>query len=269
MKRLYFYLWVSPDFEENAAVRVHEICLKRYIHLFDDVNFVVATDKYPYTDDLKRAISWINGICGEIPYRVRHVDNITIRESRMVFEDILPIIEQKSKDLVFIAHSKAITDVGMSGRNKYSVLRWVISMYYYNLEDKYIKEMESIFEKGDREMYGSLLTYFPNFPNETITSHNCIYIGNFYWIYPWAIKTISDFEIPKVYDRFLSENLPLYMNFARLSGPNNIVTNCNVADLYHLSKEWWPQYLSYYGDADILYERQNEVIMESCGEEGY
>lgn len=263
-KTLYFYIWISPDFETNIAVMVHEICLKRYIRIFDEINFIVAVDDI---GDAWRAVKWANSVCGEQKYNIRIVDNAKIRESRVVIEDLLPKIIKRDNEIVFFGHSKAITDVSMNHRNKFSVLRWVISMYYYCFE--YLYEAER--KLSNNSMYGSLLTHFSMEPNSLYKTHNTFYIGNFFWLNPSNCAKNSLFEtiIPNEYDRFLAENMPLLFNSKTLSSHNMAITENTVADLYHLRKEEWPKYLSYYGDSDILFKMQNEIIKEVCGEEGY
>ena len=267
MKKLYFYFWVSPDFEENIAVRVHEICLKRYLDKFDELNFIVAVDDYPNIGgDEMRAVRWLNGICGDRPYNMRLTDNIKIRESRVILEDLVPMIIKRDTDSIFLAHSKAITDVHMTTRNKYSVLRWVISLYYYSLE----YEEEAMEKLNSAAMFGSLLTHWNHRNDANIKTHDCFYMGNFYWVNPSNIAAInrSDFERLKV-SRFLHENFPFLIKRELLTSHNNICEENYIADMYQMRKDEWPRYLDYYGDSDMLFKIQNEIIAEVCGTEGY
>ena len=232
MKRLYFYLWVSPDFEENIAVRVHEICLKKYIDKFDELNFIVAVSDYPNIGgDEARAIKWLNGICGDRPYNVRVVDNIKIRESRVILEDLVPMIDKGVDDSIFLAHSKAITDVHMPYRNMFCTLRWVISMYYYNLE--YTEE--AVEKLKNAAMFGSLLTHWNHENDANIKTHDCFYIGNFYWCNPSKIEILNkdDFDRLKV-SRFLHENFPLLISRENLTSHNDICEENYIADLFQM-----------------------------------
>ena len=257
-KKLYFYLWVSPDFESNVAVEVHRLCLKKYIDVFDELNFIVATDDYPNIGgDSARAIKWINDVCGGREYNVRVTDNVKIRESRVIAEDLIPMIERGDDDFIFLAHSKAITDVNMNGRNISSVLRWVIAMYYYSLN--FVGEMEN--KLHDRGIFGSLLTHWNNENDAKIRNHDFFYIGNFYWVNPKniVIRSKEDFERLKT-SRFFHENFPLLLDITALSSHNDIYTENFVADLYNLNEEGWKTYLSYYGDQDQAIELQNSII---------
>lgn len=258
MKKLIFYLWVSKDFETNEAVQIHKILLKKYLNIFDELNFVAAIDDTPNYTDIRRCINWLNDICGERKYNLRVVDNIKIRESRVILEDIIPAIEQSSDDFIFMAHSKGITDVNMGFRNKESILRWVISMYWYNLE--YVDEAIGYLKSG-KGMYGSLLT--KSTPNgEGRKLHRLRYIGSFYWINPNELKkSVGEIEyVPKGTDRFLAENLPLYFPKDVLSSHNMIEVNSKSADLYYAKEETWKKYLVQFGDEEEALKFQNNIL---------
>ena len=266
-KKLLFYLWVSPDFETNPAVKIHKCCLKKYIHVFDELNFIVALDNILDSSNISLAITYLNDICGGREYNLRIVDNIKIRESRVILEDVLPMIYKQDDDLVFMAHSKAITDVNMKTRNPYAALRWVISMYWYNFE--YIEELEKKVMDGC-SMFGSLQTHFKIFDPSFMLSHNVVYIGNFYWMNPKNMYKNIMFKgiVPMTYNRFLAENLPQLFNLDSLASHNNIITENTVGDLYQMDKEKWLQYLHNYGDADKVFEFQNKILIETIGELG-
>ena len=188
------------------------------------------------------------------------VDNIKLRESRVILENVIPMIENGTNDRIFLAHSKGITDVHMPFRSTESVLRWVISMYYYSLE--YIEEMDDKLE--DYGFYGSLLTEFGATMNAdgVENSHNTFYIGNFYWVNPANLhgKIIKEnFEILKD-SRFLHENFPICFEREELSAHDNVVTPNTIADLYHLGTQEWLLYLARYGDPEKVYELQNSVL---------
>lgn len=265
-KKLYFYIWVSPDFERNIAVLTHKACLKRYIGVFDEINFIAAVDDYPSIDgDLLKAIAFIKDVCGDREYNLMMVKNDpTTGEFHPFCQTILPLIAKGDDEMAFYGHIKGISDVNLPFRNAYSVLRWVISMYYYSIE--YSHEAEEKLQHG--AMYGPLLTNFPN-REENLRYHDKLYIGSFYWLNPKNVKNFMVGNTSELTDRFCAENLPQIVDEHSLFSHNGMITENTVADLYHLRKENWPRYLSYYGDSDILYKIQNEIITEICGNEGY
>jgi hypothetical protein len=273
-KILYFYFWVSNDFEDNIAVKTHKYCLKKYIGVFDECNFVVALDDVLDVKSMEKAITWIDSVmCGK-KYNVRFIKNTEIRESVVVLEDILPKIIQKSSDLVFVAHMKGVTNVTDGVRNKYSVLRWIISMYWYNFE--YLGEVVyNLNHETGGAMYGALLTHFKNHlnPENSIVSHGAIYLGGFYWLQPYNYPKYCIYNcdelIPKDgISRYFNESLCKCIVFEYLKSHNNVCTENTIADLYYLEKEKWPAYLENYGDAEKCFDFQNEVLMNTIGELG-
>ena len=267
-RRLYFYLYEQSDIETNIAFKVHEIMLKKYIHVFDELNFIVAVNDTE--KDGEKALEWIRGVCesAKVSFAVKIVDNIKIRESRVVKEDILPMIENECEDEIFFAHSKGITDVNMAVRDKESVLRWVISMYYYSLE--HIDDVDKKLE--NRGFYGSLLTHFyygkMNDTNEK--THRTFYIGNFYWLKPSQLKgkLIENVYKSMENSRFLAENFPLCYPIEELSSYNDAVTDSREADLYYLKTYRWPEYLSRYGDVEEVFSLQNLVLTNAIFPDG-
>ena len=256
-KKLYFYIWVSPDFEQNIAVLTHKICLKRYIGVFDEVNFVVATDDYPSIDgDLLKGISFIKDVCGDMEYNLMIVKNDKhFGELESFRELILPLISKDKDEMVFHGHVKGVNDVTIPYRNVNSVLRWIISMYYYSLE--YTEEAEN--KLIDGAMYGSLLTKFPK-RDGNLKYHDKLYIGSFYWFNPKNVKKYMVGNIDELADRFCVENLSQIVDEHKLFSHNDLITENTIADLYNLKKEQWQTYLSYYGDSGALYEIQNDII---------
>lgn len=269
-RKLYFYIWASPDFERNIAVLTHKACLKRYIGVFDEINFIAAVDDYPSIDgDLLKAIAFIKDVCGDREYNLTMVKNDpNTGEFHPFCQTILPLIAKGDDEMVFYGHIKGISDVNMPFRNAYSVLRWSISMYYYSLE--HIADAEEKLKNG-YSAYGSLLTHFEINPGVALQNHNKFYLGTFYWINPrYAHDNLYYNSVPNEFKtRFLSENFPMLLKEESLASYNMVCTENTVADLYFLRKENWPRYLSYYGDSDILYKIQNEIITEICGNEGY
>lgn len=269
-KILYFYIYVSSDFNENIAVKIHEYCLRKYINVFDDLNFIAAIDNKFDISKIKLVHKWIQSFVSGREYNLDIIENKPPMEGNVLFQKILPKIVNNSKDLCFISHVKGISDVNMTFRNKWSVLRWIISMYYYCLDN--MSDIDEFSNNQTYSMYGMHLTHFKNYPNTKLTTHGTIYCGTFYWLKPdvYHKNTLYNSVYPQEEThRFLSENMPLYVKKESLYGPNkgNIVEN-TIADLYFLPKERWIAYLKNYENAEKCFEFQNKVLMDTIGELG-
>ena len=129
-KKLYFYIWVSPEFDRNVAVEVHRMCLKQYVDRFDELNFIVSIgNDFSLDGDVAKAIAFIKDVCGDRDYNLFVVKNDEgFCECAAFQQFILPLIAKEDDSMVFFGHVQGASDVNMPFRNKYSVLRWVISM---------------------------------------------------------------------------------------------------------------------------------------------
>lgn len=262
-KRLYFYFWVSPDFKTNIAVKTHAHCLKHYIDFFDDLNFIVSLDNKYDTVKINEAIGWIDNIVDNKTYNIDIIDNNPdFGECSMLFNKIIPKIIKKDDDLCFFSHGKGTTNVSNQFLNKESVLRWVISMYYYSFEnfDAFLKE------NIDWCLCGPLKTKFhnTNLPHTTIKNHQFNYPGAFYWINTKNILNNLYIPINKLTDhvnRFFAEDFPFFLMenkiFDSMGGKYTINTQC---DLYHLESEKWKKYLENYGNAQECFDFQNDIL---------
>lgn len=268
-KILYFYFWVSTDFDDNIAVKTHGYCLKKYIGVFDECNFIVALDNMLDMKSIKKAIAWIDSVvCGK-KYNVRFTKNTELRESVIVLEDFLPKMITNQDEIIFMAHMKGITNVNQHFRNKISVLRWIISMYWYSLE--YTDDINNFASSNKYVMYGPLLTNFSSRERYGNLGHNKMYIGGFYWLKPkdFLKNCLYDEKIPQNrIGRFLGENLTMCLNDETLLSHNNI---CTVGEKYDLYKDYnkkWLELLSELGDGDNVFNFQNKVLLEVYGEIG-
>lgn len=269
-RKLYFYLWVSPDFQTNEAIKVHKACLTKYIDVFDERTFIVAVDDFRNEAQINEGLSWVKEICGDRPFNVKlALNNKELCEVGTFGEYFLPAMEMGERCMMFFSHSKGIMDTNDMWKNKYSVLRWVISMYYYNLE--YVDEAESYLLNG-KVFYGALRTRFDRRDNSGIMTHGNIYIGTFYWFNPANAKKnmiMKLSEMPMAFNRWTAEDFPMLFNIESLSSHNNVVTENTIFDLFYLRKDYWPLYLNLYGDPDKLFGMQNDIIKSACWVEGY
>lgn len=268
-KSLYFYFYVTNDFTTNKAVAIHKICLQKYINVFDELNFIVALDNLLDFDKQKNAIEWIAEVVGYRKYKIRFTSNTNLRESIVVLEDFLPKMFNYTDEIVFMSHMKGVTNVNDGRMNKFSVLRWIISMYWFSLE--YIDDINDFMLTTKHTMYGPLLTHFNRRADSVIQNHNNIYIGGFYWLKPqnFLNNYLYDEKIPqKQVGRYFNENLPMCLNSDTLSSHNNVCVEGEKYRLYDDNNDKWCEFLSELGDVNDVFEFQNKILLTVCGEIG-
>lgn len=268
-KSLFFYFYISDDFNTNEAVKVHQICLSRYINVFDTLNFIVALNNLLDFSKQKTAIEWINGIVGDKKYTIRFTPNTNLRESIVVLEDFLPKMLIGTDEIIFMSHMKGVTNVNDNRMNKFSVLRWIISMYWYTLE--YTDNINNFIMSDKKTMYGPLLTHFDRRADSAVQNHNKIYIGGFYWFKPYNFldNCLYIEKIPqKQVGRYFNENLPMCLNSGSLSSYNDVCIEGKNYNLYNDNNDKWLKFLSEFGDINDIFEFQNKILLAVCGEIG-
>ena len=58
-KTLIYHLYYGKNFDSNPANVIHFLCLKDYIHIFDEAVFVIAMDDIKDTKSIEPALVWI------------------------------------------------------------------------------------------------------------------------------------------------------------------------------------------------------------------
>lgn len=270
-KCLFFYLYISNDFESNISTRLHKLLLSKYINLFDEANFVVAIDDYADLNKIKLGFKFINSVTTNYTKKITTritINDKSICEVKMLLEDVFPVLMAKESnnndEAIFFAHNKGLTNVTNQFLNVESVLRWIICLYYYSFE--FLEELDVKFKNG-QALFGPLKTKFHNkfLPHTDISNHEFNYPGAFYWINKNEVLNNLSFEIPVILNRinrFLAEDFPFFVNENSVDGHNNYHTINTVADLYHTDSFAWKKYLENYEQSDDFscYEFQNLIL---------
>jgi hypothetical protein len=178
-KNLIFYFYLKDNNRIDGTAHHHLNLLKRYSHIFDGQKILyLATDKEP---ENKEEILSLFGFLGEITYKFVKNDP-ELRESKYFIPMINEIRDRNS--LTFFGHSKGLTTEGSPD----SMMDWIISMYYFNLEPLYLPNIwNSLY--GDSVFAGILRKDIPCPP---CVSSNWHYSGTFFW-----------FNTKKVFERSL------------------------------------------------------------------
>lgn len=266
-KHLIFYVYISNDFDTNLAVKLNKLCLKKYINVFDIIDFVLAVDDIKNINDINRGIEWINDVSEGKECKIRVTKNSpTDREGKLILEEIYPLIKQGKKEYVFFAHTKGTKNVVEGGYNKIkSCLRWIHTMYWYNFE--YLDEMEKCLE-SKYGMYGTNLSNYDIRRDSNIQSHNNIYIGTFYWLNPSVInKNVEEgwLKVPEGSLRYFAENLPLFLDRNLITSHNGVILNGMDYNLYEMGDDMWEKYLNELTNGEECLTEENKILESVLG----
>ena len=188
-KILIFHLFAFRGFTNSDFTKIHEICLKKYIHIFDESRFVVVVDNLSDSAAISEAFNWVLGITNGKKFSIRIKPNTELFEVDTFKEEILDNVDVL-RDYVFFAHLKGITEnTSVPRYEKSSVLRWTCGLYYFSLN--FIDEVTARFSghaRASEMFYGPFVTVYNDpsvSPMLRMNHNNCFYQGKIddrYWV---------------------------------------------------------------------------------------
>lgn len=253
-KTLVYHLYVKDDFEENIAYKIHQYCLCKYIHIFDKVKFTVSLDDLTRYDLIGFAYNWINSIGITCETQINVVKNNEMGETDTFEREILNL---NNDGMVFFAHSKGVSRL-IDGQINSSVLYWILTLYYENLE--FVDDIEKCFLDMPLKtsiFYGTLL--FGSEIHEPLKlAFGKHFSGNFYWINMPKYKNWR--EIGRIPDlrpdgRWFVEIYPnMVCNYEMMGGgiktKNNVWFEMDNSNIYKFTKDEWADIFKTYGSYD-------------------
>lgn len=187
-KNLIFYAYYDSS-STNDYFYYHLNLLNEYKDVFDGVKVIyIATD----VPEIKSQFDFLN------PDILRVVENDPEnRESRYFIDQLSDLNSLDFKDsITFYGHSK-----GTTYDQNINLLKWVVSMYFFNLESDNLHKVESDL-KADKSFSGIFRIDFPCPPWVNVKWH---YSGTFFWFNTEKIFNKKDWDKHYI-DRFSTES---------------------------------------------------------------
>ena len=193
--------------ELNKFQKLHLYYFEKYAKIFDMIIISLSiddTDNYKLIEKTKNYFTILTD--KNIDFQIIKNDPIN-RESETFINNILN--NNDINDLTFFAHSKK-SDYG----NDLSVLYWIASMWFFNLEN--YKDFTDKIIKGKFVSSGILKTYIDNWKGQKYGWH---YSGAFYWFDPNKIRSYNPpkeknrFYVESLFGRLFDSNLALESNY--------------------------------------------------------
>lgn len=270
-KTLVYHLYMKDDFEGNIAYKIHTYCLQKYIHIFDNVKFTLSVDDLSNHKLIKSGYEWIDNIGANCETQINVVKNNELGETDTFVREVLSL---NNDGMVFFAHSKGVSRM-IDGKINSSVLYWILTLYYENLE--YVSDIEKCFldmPLKQSVFYGTLL--FGSEVHEPLKlAFGKHYSGNFYWINMPKYKNWRSIgRIPdlKPDGRWFVEMYPnMVCRFDMMGGgiktKDDIWFEMDNTSIYKITKEEWENIYSVYGSLaglkNLSYEIENLVGLEN------
>ena len=253
-KTLIFHLYCGPDFSTNIANKVHYMCLKKYISIFDEVRFTIAVDDLSNSKLIVDGMHWIMSLGHTGKKSIRVVENTDLFEVDTFKHEFLDQYEHLD-GYVFFGHNKGTTNMARDSVTMTSVFRWICGMYFYNLE--FMDEVEGLFSgrmRAPEVFYGTFLTYFSKERQNIIHAmpnnlSGLEYSGTFYWINMPKYKNSRTMGIIKDVEpdsRFFAEEYPgmffeRYAYGCGMTSHNDAAFDAIEYYWYRLDEERWSQ----------------------------
>lgn len=213
-KTLVYHLYISDDFDTNIMYNVHKECLKYYKDIFNKAKFIVALNDLNSESSKEKSLNFINYIGFNCEVDISFRKNNELYETDTIKREIIDVNNQNG-DFIFFSHIKGVNNfknIDNISITFESIFRWVLVMYFYNLN--YVKEVEDIFlgkNFSPEIMYGTLLLVDNN--NEKrlfITKYH--FSGTFYWFNNQFYNGIIYFRRVKKHAFFVIINYLLVNN---------------------------------------------------------
>lgn len=255
-KTLVYHLYVMDNFKENIAYKIHLHCLKKYINIFNKVKITLSVDDLSNHKLIGYAYEWINSIGINCETQITVVKNNEMGETDTFEREIL---NMNNDGMVFFAHSKGVSRM-IDGKINSSVLYWILTLYYENLE--YVSNIEKCFldmPLKSSVFYGTLL--FGSEIHEPLKrAFGKHYSGNFYWInMPKYKNWRKTGRIPDLRPdgRWFVEIYPnMVCNYEMMGGgietKGGIWFEMDNTSIYKITKDEWAKIYDMYGSSDGL-----------------
>lgn len=234
-KKLVFHLYCDKDWENNLSLKLHFVCLKHYLSIFDEILIVLSTDfeSDVFLTDIKRKI------ITELNHKnitIKTVKNTVYREAKTFYDEV---INTDYEGIVFFAHSKGYTNFNPETRyNKKYIIEWIIGCYWLSLE--FLNEAEASLCRSTKQNNGLFYGSFKLVNKNGSVYMNSAYMGAFYWTNVRELKKYFSWEnkdIPKLCSRMSAEEFP---GIVRYNLPFDLISS-------HLFFGWFEDCMDGYG----------------------
>jgi hypothetical protein len=202
----HFYVYDKDGYFDNLAYRMHIQCLTRYASVFDKACINLSCDNPNDVEKINKVKHTLID-CGFKDIEIIVTQNDCYCEVNTFKHFVLDKLGT-TNDLVFFGHTKGMMNVIDGVNNPESILHWIYTMYFFNLEPEYVDNMQKhiVYSYG-----GNQDTFFGTLRKFIDDGETSIYCGTFYWIN--VMKLYEDniakrIRIPNIYNRNFCEELP-------------------------------------------------------------
>lgn len=204
-KVMVFSFYLTEDYKERRANKIHHFCLNKYSNIFDEIIMTILVDDITNEKLIDECKHWLLDClhCKSVTLKVDKGTKFC--ESMVFFKEIASKIDELY-GLYFFGHNKGVTNYDTYPDNMKDIDMWLIGMYYLNFN--FIDEVERSLIFSTRTcFYGAFMT--DEVSAEDFRDSKTYYNGTFYWINP---TFLPDGKIPLLSHRGYAELFPIFVS---------------------------------------------------------
>ena len=204
-KVMVFSFYLTEDFKERRANKIHKFCLNRYSNIFDEIIMTFLIDDVENENLICECEKWLLDSlhCNNITFKV--AQNNMLCEGQVFMNEISSKIDELY-GLYFFGHNKGVTNYEKYPKYYEEIDLWILGLYYLSLNFMPEVEKELIFDT--KFFYGSFLIEDEIPHKENFFETQLIYGGTFFWVNPSLICAFErDGRIPLVTQRGYAESV--------------------------------------------------------------
>ena len=202
-----FSFYLTEDFRERRANKLHFFLLKKYSHIFEDSIITILADDVNNTELINDCKKWFIDCIHSKNVTFKVTENDYLCETKVFINEIASQMGDLY-GLYFFGHNKGVTQYIKKPEISDDIDLWIIGLYYLNLN--FMDEVKEalLYETG--KFYGAFM--MDNESKADFEDAQTIYSGTFFWCNPSVIYLSKNGEIPIVSQRGYVENVfPIIM----------------------------------------------------------
>jgi hypothetical protein len=202
-----FSFYLTEDFRERRANKLHFFFLNRYSHIFEDSIITILADDINNTELINDCKKWFIDCIHSKNVTFKVTENDYLCETKVFINEIASQMGDLY-GLYFFGHNKGVTNYIKKPEISDDIDLWIIGLYYFNLNFMDEVKEDLLYKNG--KFYGAFMM---DVESETdFLQSKTIYSGTFFWCNPSVIYHAKNGVIPIISQRGYVESVfPIIM----------------------------------------------------------
>ena len=223
-KTLVFSFYLTDDFNEARANKIHKYYFNKFSHLFDECIITFLMDDTENEELLNACRAWLMEAIHSKTLTFKVLKNNYMCECNVFMNEIASKLDELY-GLYFFGHNKGLTAYHFNPGSQNNLDIWASGLWYLNLN--FINEVEFKMLYTSKLAFGAFTLDENTVEGEEPSTH---YSGTFYWLNPSNIYLNYD-GIPLLSQRGYTESFVKVLKESDKSSHEDICLPC--LDMYY------------------------------------